>query len=262
LPCHVEELKTRPLEEVVAIVTNSAAASIDRIAAVSIVFDSMLPPEEKFRILAYALSDSNQTVRCCVIYHLGQLGAPEVVGLLQPFTRDECEDVQFETLRALALAGSREIIGQCADFLTNGNSDQKEGAIVALGFLRCPESLHILENEWDKQELSWGERVVLAISMARHGSRLGEHFLENELESNDEWRIPMAAALAALDNKVGLREVSRLSDELPESERPFLEGHLFGHLEGKPGIDMHDSRAVVAWLEGKIVGSANRAESK
>jgi hypothetical protein len=127
-----------------------------------------------------------------------------------------------------------------------------EGAIVALRFLRCAESVQLLEELWNSHVLSREERVLLAISLARNGNYLSESFLEEQLQQDSESRIPIAAALAGLENPTGLREVRRLIDQLEKSERVFLEGHLCDHLERKPDVDVHDRRAVLAWLDARL----------
>jgi len=95
--------------------------------------------------------------------------------------------------------------------------------------------------------------------LARNGNHLGEDFLEQEFQSDDEWRISIAAALAGLENRTGLREVKRLLDELEKPERVFLEGLLLDHLERKPDLDVHDRRAVLAWLDAKLASRGKRA---
>ena len=72
---------------------------------------------------------------------------------------------------------------------------------------------------WAQEGLSNTERIIAGIMMGRHIDKTVESFLELQLRQDNDWKIPIAIALADMGNRCGRRELRRALETTDISEK-------------------------------------------
>ena len=131
----------------------------------------------------------------------------------------EPTDVRIAALRGLARRRDPRVVEIAERFLQSTDTELREEALIALGTLRSAEGLALLRRLWAQEGLSNTERIITGIMMGRHIDKAVESFLELQLRQNNDWKIPIAIALADMGNRCGRRELRRALETTDISEK-------------------------------------------
>ncbi len=131
----------------------------------------------------------------------------------------EPTDVRIAALRGLARRRDPRVVEIAERFLQSTDTELREEALIALGTLRSAAGLALLRRLWAQEGLSNTERIITGIMMGRHIDKAVESFLELQLRQNNDWKIPIAIALADMGNRCGRRELRRALETTDISEK-------------------------------------------
>ena len=131
----------------------------------------------------------------------------------------EPTDVRIAALRGLARRRDPRVVEIAERFLQSTDTELREEALIALGTLRSAEGLALLRRLWAQEGLSNTERIITGIMMGRHIDKAVESFLELQLRQDNDWKIPIAIALADMGNRCGRRELRRALESANISEK-------------------------------------------
>jgi HEAT repeat protein len=246
-----ELLKKERPEEWKSLLSDPSRPSVQREAAISLVACSSLSSDEKVLLLRQCLNGADCRLSAAAAFWLGRMKHAEIVPRLREVMRDRDLDVPFEILASLAEQGDVSVYEPCAHLLCHGNAKQRRESVIVLGFLGTEKALSLLEVVWSADDLAPDQRRLIALSLARHGNRLGEAFLEEELPGNDVWRIPIAAALARLDNPKGLQALEDMVTSLSSVEKVVEIQRAIATNIGISDDRDHDRwrAAVLSWID-------------
>jgi HEAT repeat protein len=214
-----------------------------------------LNSDERAQLLLGCLDASDGGTRTEAIYYLRYYNTPLVISRLKSLVLHDDLETQSEALRSLALLGDPTVCDSCIHLLYQGNSEQREAAIVALGFLRSERALELLKSCWNSAQ-SNEERVLVALLLARQGVHCGEELLEQEMMANDHLRVDIAAALALLCNHAGLLQVSNLAKEEVQNfgALKYMQSVFMDILGIEPRPREEWVPAVLSWVNDRLCG--------
>lgn len=243
------------IDDIKSIVGNYSENTSRRMAAIQRLTESDLPNTEKACLLKECLYDEIVEVKEMTIFSLSCLREPILLEELRKLIWDSDPSLQLEALRALARFKEKGTYNSCAHFISHGDSERRKAAIIALGILGTEESVSLLELIWDSTNMTSDERMLVALTLAKHGSRSGESFLENALDRNQDRKMIIATALARLRNRVGLLELNELLMSASEVDIRWAQMLMADYFGVDPDLGDQWHNRVSALIDAKLTES-------
>ena len=150
------------------------------------------------KLIEEFLTDRSMYVQRTAICACTLHGAPNrVKAVLWTIAKSRTEN-QVYALRALAQIGDEGVFHECLALLRSGNEAERQGAGIALGFLKTTEARTALEDEF-RRTTSRSQKFLLACGIVRCGGKIAVRFLEEYLAEahRSEWMIAVCALAAA-----------------------------------------------------------------
>lgn len=191
------------------------------------------------------LEDPDIEVRRRAIFMMRHDRNPSVMAAIRKALEDNSIEVQGEALRTLALMKDDSILDKCIVLIREGNEEQQQFAIVALGTLASTEALAYLEKLFASTDED--KSLEIAYMLARNQNRAGERILLSATKREDDWRLISVACLAAFGHKGFMSELKRLIQHGTEHERNII-SLVFPHIAGLGNWEQWEGEAL-EWID-------------